>query len=355
MEETKVTKDMFKLSPAQAGQGDEMARESLTFWQDAFRRLKQNKASVISLWVIAIIIVMAIFGPVMNGFKYDQQIAPLKVHAKLPPKVPGLEKLGIMDGSRTKIKTKFDEDGNQYKERIKVNPYVEEGIEDSYFWFGTDDLARDLWTRTWAGARVSLYIAMLAAVINLVIGVTYGGVAGYFGGRIDMIMMRITEVIGGIPNLVVMIMFILVFKPGILTMSIALTITGWIGMARIVRGQILKLRGQEFVLASRTLGASHKQLILKHLIPNTVPQIVIVIMFSIPGAIFFEAFMAFIGLGLPAPNASLGVLINDGYKMLKGFPYLMIIPSTVLCILMLCMNLFANGFRDALDPKMRSK
>jgi len=354
MENKNISKDLFKLAPSASGEKELIARESLTFWQDAVRRLKKNKASIISLWVIALIALMSIVGPFMNEFKYDTVMEPARTYRNLPPRIPGLEKIGIADGSRMKTKTSYDDAGNATKTKIKVNPYVEKGI-DEYFWFGTDDLARDLFTRVWAGTRVSLYIALLASVVNLIIGVLYGGVAGYFGGRVDMLMMRITEVLGGIPVLVVMILFLLVFGAGILTMSLALTITGWIGMARVVRGQILKLRAQEFILASRTLGASHKQLILRHLIPNTIPTIVIVIMFAVPGAIFFEAFMAFIGLGLPAPNASLGVLINDGYKFLKSFPYMMNIPAVILCILMLCLNLFANGFRDALDPKMRAE
>lgn len=339
MNDAKIKKDLFVFSPADSSLQEKMQRESLTFWQDTTRRLKENKIAVASLIIIGIIVLLAIFGPYMNQYKYDQQIEPLRQHVKLPPRVPGLEKLGIFDGT------------NKHGENI----YLKKGLENEYYWFGTDDLGRDLWTRVWEGVRVSLYIGLLAAIINLIVGVTYGGVSGFYGGRVDMIMMRITEVIGGIPTLVVLILFLLVFEPGIFTMSMALVLTYWIGMARVTRGQVLKLKKQDFILASRTLGASSSQLIFKHMIPNIMPTIIIVITFTIPSAIFYEAFLAFIGLGLPAPHASLGVLINDGYKFLKTYPSMMFIPSIILSTLMLCLNLFANGLRDAVDPKMRGQ
>ena len=335
--EKNITKDMFQLSPADSSLQEKIERESLTFWQDAFRRLVQNKAVVFSMIVIGLIVVLALVGPYFNEYKYDTQIEPLRTHVKLPPRVPGLEKLGIMDGT--------------YKDGS--NPYIERGIEDKYFWFGTDDLARDIWTRLWMGARISLYIGLLAVGVELVIGMTYGGVAGYYGGKVDVFMMRITEVIGGIPNMVVLILFLLVFKPGIFTMSMAMVITGWIGMARLVRAHVLKLKNLEFILASKTLGASDFQMIVKHMVPNVIPGIVIFTTFTIPGAIFYEAFLAFIGLGLPAPNASIGVLISDGYKYYKTYLYMLVIPSVVLSMLMLSLQLLANGLRDALDPKMR--
>jgi len=274
MDKVKITKDLFVFSPPDTSLQEKIERESLTFWQDATRRLMENQIAVISLFVISLIAILAIVGPYMNEYKYDQQLEPLRQHVKLPPRVPVLEKIGIMDGTNKKGE----------------NVYLKRGLENEYYWFGTDDLGRDLWTRVWEGVRVSLYIGLLAAFINLVIGVTYGGISGYYGGKVDIIMMRITEIIGGIPTLVVLILFLLVFKPGIFTMSMALVLTYWIGMARVTRGQVLKLKNQEFILASRTLGASSAQLIFKHMIPNIMPTIIIVITFSIPSAIFYEAF-----------------------------------------------------------------
>jgi len=222
-----------------------------------------------------------------------------------------------------------------------------------YYWFGTDELGRDLWTRTWYGTRISIYIGILAAAIDLLIGVLYGGISGFYGGKVDDIMQRISEVLMGIPQLIIVILFILVIQPGIMSITLAMVITGWVNMARIVRGQILKLKNQEFVLASRTLGASNKRLIIKHLIPNIVGQIVITTMFTVPNAIFTEAFLSFIGLGIRPPEASLGSLVNDGFKSLQTNPYMLIIPSVIISLLILSFNLLADGLRDALDPKMR--
>lgn len=334
-----MPKDLFELTPVNGTMNEKIERPSLTFWQDAWARLKTNKGAMFGLIVMSIIIIFAIIGPKMNEYTYKQQIQPIKNYTKLHPRVQGLEKIGIANGI----------------EKSGKNKYVEKGIEKEYFWFGTDELGRDLWTRVWSGTRVSLYIGLLAALVDLLIGVIYGAISGFYGGKVDIYMMRIIEIIGGIPSLVVVTLFILILEPGLLSMSLAIGLTGWMGMSRVVRSQILKLKNQEFVLASRTLGASNFQLIWKHLIPNILGQVIIMTTFTIPGAIFYEAFLAFIGLGLPAPNASLGVLINDGYKFIKaGHGYMMLIPSIVICLLMLGLNLFANGLRDALDPKMRN-
>ena len=250
--------------------------------------------------------------------------------------MPIVSSLGIMDGKNS--------DG--------VDVYEEKGIEETYL-FGTDALGRDIWTRTWTGARVSLFIALLAAVFDLLIGVTYGGVSAYYGGRVDIIMQRIIEIISGVPSLVVVTLFIMVFEPGIMSISMAMAVSGWTGMARIVRSHVLRLKNQEFVLASKTLGSSDVRLILKHLFPNIIGNIVVAIMFSLPSAIFYEAFLAFIGLGIPAPTASLGTLINEGYKSILVSPYMVIIPVVILAVLMLSFNLLADGLRDAFDPKMK--
>ena len=259
-------------------------------------------------------------------------------HTKVPPRIPILSSIGIMDGKNS--------DG--------IDVYEEKGIENNYL-FGTDALGRDIWTRTWTGARVSLFIALLAAIFDLVIGVTYGGISAYYGGKVDIIMQRIIEIISGIPSLVIVTLFIMVFEPGIISISMAMAVSGWTGMARIVRSHILRLKNQEFVLASKTLGSSDFRLIIKHLFPNIIGSIVVAIMFSLPSAIFYEAFLSFIGLGLQPPYASLGVLINEGFQALQNYPYMMFIPSIVVCLLIFSLNLLADGLRDAVDPKMRNQ
>lgn len=343
--EVQLTADLFEVSPADMTQHEAITRPSLTFWQDARKRLFRNKGAIAGLIILSVICFLTIFGPMFNEYAYDQQNLR---HAKLPPRMPVVSSLGIMDG--TKMTRKFD--GTQER----VDSYKQKGVEDGVnHWFGTDDLGRDLWTRTWTGARVSLFIAILAAFYDLLIGVTYGGVSAYYGGKVDIYMQRFIEILTGIPNLVILTLFILVFEPGILSMSLAMAISGWTGMSRIVRSHVLRIKGQEFVLASRTLGASDKKIIIKHLFPNIIGPIVVMMMFSLPSAIFYEAFLSFIGLGLQPPYASLGVLINDGFKQLQTNPYMMFIPSTVICLLIFSLNLLADGLRDAVDPKMRNQ
>ncbi len=330
-----LPKEMFELVGADGMESEKITRPSLTYWQDAFVRFRKNKASMFGIVIICILALFAIFAPMLSERSYkDQNIR----HTKLPPKIEALANIHFLP---------FDG-----RDIHGVDKYAKHNIKESY-WFGTDDLGRDLWVRTWTGTRVSLYIALLAATLELFIGVTYGGISAFYGGTVDTIMQRIVEVLYGIPYLIVVILFILIFEPGIISITLGMALTGWIGMSRIVRGQILKLKSMEYVLASRTLGASNSSLIFKHLIPNTLGAIIITTMFTIPAAIFGEAFLSFIGLGMRPPLASLGVLVNDGFRALQSYPHMMFIPATVISLLILSLNLFADGLRDALDPKMR--
>ncbi|NLG91963.1 MAG: ABC transporter permease, partial [Clostridiales bacterium] len=285
---------------------EHIARPNLTACQDGWRRLNTNKAAVVSRFVLIIVILLAIFGPVFAKHTY------------------------------------FDTDYS----RIYQSP-------SAAYPFGTDQFGRDQWARIWQGTRISLLIAFAAAFIDLFIGVTFGAVSALFGGRVDAIMQRIIEVLVGVPQLIIVILLMMVMPAGIWTIVLALSITGWVNMARLVRAQILKLKNQEFVLAARVLGTSNRDIILKHLIPNTVGVIVINAMFDIPSAIFTEAFLSFIGIGLAEPNASLGVLINNGYQVLQNFPYLLIFPALVIILIMVCFSILGDGLRDALDPRMR--
>ncbi|MGE5703180.1 MAG: oligopeptide ABC transporter permease [Clostridia bacterium] len=330
-----VTRELFRLATERTA-GDELAKQmGLTYWQDAWKRLRKNRAALAGLIIISIILVLAIFGPFVSNYGFDDQDLN---RSNLPPKIPVLENVSWLGVNGVDIRG--------------VDQYKKKGITD-YFWFGTDELGRDLWTRIWQGTRISLYIALLAAMIDLLIGVAYGSISAYYGGRVDTVMQRIIEVLMGIPNLIIVILFILILKPGIISITLAMVITGWVGMARIVRGQILKLKGQEFVLAARTLGAPDRRLIWRHLIPNAMGPIIITTMFTVPSAIFTEAFLSFIGLGLQPPTASLGTLVNDGYKLLRIYPHMMAISSIVISLIMISFNLLGDGLRDALDPKLR--
>ena len=318
---------------------------SQSFWRDAFVRFVKNKGAVVALFMIFIIVLLAIFGPMTSGRTYyDQNL----VDSNLAPRVPGIENLGIMDGNET-IKTTT---GSKIKNGYIINQETGEK-NDTYYWFGSDTLGRDIWTRTWTGTRVSLYIAIVAVLIDMIIGLSYGLISGYFGGRVDSIMQRFAEIVNSIPTLVIVTLLMLVLKPGLMTITFALMITGWIGMARIARAQMLKLKEQEFVLASRTLGAKDFFIIFKEILPNIIGQLITNTMFSIPNAIFTEAFLSFVGLGMPEPMPSLGSLISYAFQNFTTHFYQIVPPVIVLALLMLCFNLLGDGLRDAFDPKMK--
>ncbi|MDK2866579.1 MAG: oligopeptide transport system permease protein [Clostridiales bacterium] len=319
---------------------------SQSYWKDVSKRFFRNKGAVVGLICIILIVFMAIVGLDLNDYAFDEQTI---THQNLPPRIPGIENLGIFDGSETM---------NTSTGVVNRNKYIAEdgsvtGLEDVYYWFGTDVLGRDIFTRTWMGTRISLYISLVAVLVDMVFGLSYGLISGYFGGKVDNAMQRFAEVLNGIPNLVVVTLLIIVLKPGLMTITFSLMITGWIGMSRIARAQMLKLKQQEFVLASRTLGARDFFIIFKEILPNIFGQIITNTMFSIPTAIFTEAFLAFIGLGVPVPMASLGLLISDAFKSFTTHPYMIIPPVVVLAILMLSFNMLADGIRDAFDPKMK--
>jgi ABC-type dipeptide/oligopeptide/nickel transport systems, permease components len=297
---------LFRPASVSAKEPEKISRPPLTAFQDSFRRLRKNRAAIVSLIILILLGVLAIIGPWMTSYTY------------------------------------YDTD---YSAVYKA--------PNADHWLGTDKFGRDQWARIWEGTRISLLIAVLAAVLDLVIGVAYGAISALVGGRVDNVMQRIVEIIIGIPSLIIIILLMMVMEPGILTIMLAMVITGWVNMARLVRAQILKLKEQEYVLAARSLGASNTQIILKHLIPNTIGIIVINTMFTIPSAIFTEAFLSFIGLGLQEPMASLGVLIHDGYQAINTQYHLLLYPAIVIIAIMVTFNILGDGLRDALDPRMR--
>lgn len=343
------------------------------FFKDALIRLGQNKVSVFSLVIILLIVFLALFGPMLSGYTYTEQHV---TEINMPPRIPGLEKLGICDGRRILTSRRQDtlSDTTRYPEGsiirefneheylgvtmvdVEVDYYKYVGAEeDTYYWFGTDYLGRDLFTRLFKGARISLLIAFISVMTNVVIGITYGAIAGYYGGKADLIMMRITEVLEGIPYVVMTILFMMIFGTGMFAIILALTATGWVGMASMIRAQFYRFKGREYVLASRTLGAKDRSLIFRHILPNAIGPIITRAMLAIPGAIFSESFLAYIGLGIQAPEPSIGVMLADGQKMLLQYPYQTLFPALLISLLMIAFNLFANGLRDALDPTKRGE
>ena len=306
MAQIELNKKSFTVVGKDLESSEKILRKSMTYWQDAWRRLKENRLATFSLILLATIVIMAFIGPWLTPYEYDFQDYSV----------------------------------------INKGPSGEH-------WFGTDALGRDIFTRVWSGARVSLTIALVSTVINVIIGVMYGGVAGYLGGTVDMIMMRIIEIIYSIPVLLWVILLMVVIGPGLGTIILAISITGWGGMARIVRGQILQLKQMEFVLAAKTLGADSIRIILRHLIPNTMGPIIINLTFQVPGAVFTEAFLSYLGLGVPAPLASWGSLAQEGTLMLLIHPYQLFFPALMISITMLAFNILGDGLRDSLDPRLR--
>ena len=298
--------DLFEAAEQNSSDLEYIARKHHSALYDGWIRLRKNKAAVICAVILIVITLFAIFAPILGQYTY------------------------------------FD---TNYKAKLKP-PSIEHP-------FGTDEFGRDQWARIWYGTRISLLIGLVAALLNLFIGVIYGAVSAMIGGRVDAIMQRIIEILVGVPHLIIVILFMMILPPGVGTIVIAMSITGWVNMARLVRAQILKLKNQEFVMAAKLLGTSGWKMIMKHLVPNTVSVIVIQIMFAIPSAIFTEAFLSFIGVGLAAPKASLGVLINDGYKMLRAAPYMLIYPALAIILIMVCFSILGDGLRDALDPRMK--
>ena len=339
-EKLKLSPDSFEpLAKGEAQDNEKIAAPSLTFTQDVWLRLKKNKGAVVSLIVILLMVIVA-FGstPFINK---STLVKSQPQYANLPAKVPGLDAINGLNG-------KIKQGG------VWVDAYAKNDVpKDKYFYLGTDYLGRSLAQRIIYGTKVSLIVALVATFFDLTVGVAYGIISGWKGGRVDNVMQRIIEIISSIPNLVIVVLMLVVLKPGMTSIILAIAISSWTTMARMIRAETLSLKTQEYVLAARTLGESPTKIAWKHLVPNLSSIIIIQTKYTIPTAIFFEAFLSFIGIGITAPETSLGVLLNEGQKNFQFLPYQMWYPAIVLCVLMIAFNLLGDGLRDAFDPKTR--
>lgn len=316
-------------------------RPSVSFWRDALHRLVKNKVAMVSLAVILIVMVFAFIVPIFYPYHYDQQIK-------------GSENLKPMAHSAQEL--------TQISAGEKIFPHV----------LGTDGLGRDYAVRVMVGSRISLLVGLIASAIILIIGSIYGAVSGFFGGWVDLIMMRIVDVIYTVPDilLIVLISFaikdpmeILATKPGfqwiqvigvnLLSIFIVFALLYWVGMARIVRSQVLTLKQSEYVTAAKALGASSSRIIRKHLLTNCIGTLIVTTTLQIPASIFTESFLSFLGLGVAIPLPSLGSLASDAVNGLNSYPYLLLAPAVIISLIILSFNLFGDGLRDAFDPKLK--
>lgn len=297
---------LFEFVGAEEKNKAEFIRPSQTYWQDAWQRLKRDKLAMFGLFLIVYIFLMAIFGLLLSPYAYDEQDFLIS---------------------------------NEFPSR--AHP------------FGTDMFGRDMFVRVMYGARISLAVGLMASLINLTIGVIYGSISGFVGGRTDDVMMRIVDTIRSVPTMIYVILLMVVVGPGLKSIFITLGINYWTNMARIVRAEVMRVKNEEFVLAARVIGASPARMLLRHLIPNAMGPILVTLTFCIPQAIFAEAFLSFVGLGVSAPMASWGVLSSDAMNALMVYPYQLFFPAMAISLTILAFNFFGDGLRDALDPRLR--
>lgn len=298
--------EKFKIVGYRKEELNRIDRPTVSYWQDAWRRLKKNPIAMASLAVLGLLVVMIIIGPYLHSYDY-----------------------------------------------ITMNVSEKNQTPSSSYWFGTDNLGRDLFARVWVGARASMLIALLATGIKLVVGVAYGAAMAHFGGWVDEVLMRIIEVINSIPSLLLTILIMMVLGNSLTALLVALSFTSWCNTARQVRGMIKQLRESEYIFAAEVLGAKPMRIVFKHYIPNMIGILILDASTAIPSFIFTEAGLSFLGIGLKAPEISLGVLISLGQQSMDFYPYQLLFPCMILCLIVMAFNLLGDGLRNALDPKLR--
>ncbi len=306
MEDMSLTDDLFERVGTKGLSGEELGKKALTYWADVWRRFRENKLALFGMILLVTIVVLLFVGPIISGKDY------------------------------------------QY-----MDPSQKDLLPNSEYWFGTDDMGRDLFTRVCVGGRISIYIGLCCTVVMFVIGALVGALAGLKGGLVDDIIMRICEFVGNLPYLIIVVILSIVLGRSLFSLVFAMSLTAWVGTARMVRGQILQIKEQDYVQAAKALGADTKRIIIKHLLPNTLGIIMVDITMSVPGFIFSEAFLSYIGLGVRPPETSWGALASAGQQQLMFYPHQLFFPCLLIVLTILSFHLIGDGLSDALDPKLR--
>lgn len=320
--------------------------ESTTFFKDAMRRLRKNPLAMGSIIVLLVIIAIIIIAPLICPYGYAQIITVNGTRDKSAANMAPFE--------YSTLETKYMEETGE-----KLFPHI----------FGTDSLGRDYFIRVIYGTRVSLSVGVVAAIMVLIIGLIYGSIAGYFGGTVDLIMMRIVDIIYSLPDMLIIILLSVVLNEtltpkiqgtalaklgsNMISIFIVFALLYWVGMARLIRGQILTIKNNEYVLAARTIGTKNGRILRRHILPNCLSVIIITTALQVPSAIFTESYLSFLGLGVSAPLTSLGSLANSAREGMQSYPYRLVIPAVIICLIVLALNLLGDGLRDAFDSKLK--
>ena len=394
-----LPQDAFEPASSEEKESFIQDRESVSYWKDAWRRLRRNKVAMVAMVIVILIGIFAFVGPMVVPYTYDQVIPgannlhpwhySLEDQAAMDPELAVEEARAEAEAAgrelsrieEAQIRAKAKASGTQ-DIRPKLFGYTNDELHriengESVFphVFGCDNQGRDIMVRTMIGARVSMIVGICCAIIVLVIGALYGSISGYFGGKVDAVMQRIVEIIYTIPEVLIILLLGSTLKPifeefqnsgdgflqsmvtllgaNLISIFITFGLLYWVTMSRLIRGQILQLKQQEYVTAARALGAGGGRIIRRHLLPNCIGQIVTTTFLQIPSAIFTESFLSFLGMGVSAPMTSLGSMCSDALGGLNTYPYRLFIPAAILSLMILCLNLFGDGLRDALDPRLK--
>jgi oligopeptide transport system permease protein len=353
-----VTDAPVKVSEEQLVRGSSL-------WRDAWHRLQRNKLAVICLFIFVVIVMLCLIGPFFTGYTYEHNEITLKASAPLEKIILHTEARKVGPPKRTPIALSNLEDEFLEKtepERLAIVEKVEKGevytegknsyqISNERHLFGTDPLGRDLLTRVLVGGRISLSVGFAATIVSVVVGVLWGAIAGFLGGKVDLLMMRFVDILYALPFTVIVILLMVTFGRNFILLFVAIGLVEWLTMARIVRGQIMSLKNQEFVEAAVSLGLSRWRIMLRHLIPNVIGPVIIYATLTVPEVMLLEAVLSFLGLGVPPPLSSWGVLLDEGSRTMETSIWLLVYPAVFFSLTLFSLNFLGDGLRDALDPK----